>query len=53
LLAVELEGIPVNVKDIEHGKYYHVTSVTDAALSASLFDGYEKFQKQGMQNLLK
>ena len=53
LMATELEGIPVNVKDIENGKYYQVTSVTDAALSASLFDGYEKFQKQGMQNLLK
>lgn len=53
LLAVELEGIPVNVKDVENGKYYHVTSVTDAALSDLLFDDYKKFQKQGMQDLLK
>jgi len=53
LLAVELEGIPVNVKDVENGKYYHVTSVTDAALSDLLFDDYKKFQKQGVQDLLK
>ena len=53
LLAVELEGIPVNVKDVENGKYYHVTSVTDAALSDLLFDDYRKFQKQGVQSLLK
>jgi hypothetical protein len=53
LLALELHGIPVQVKDIEHGKYYHVATVTDAALSDSLFDGYKGFQKQGVQNLLK
>ena len=52
LLALELQGIPVKVKDIEHDKSYHVTTVTDTTLSDSLFDGYEKFQKQGIQNLL-
>jgi hypothetical protein len=53
LLAVELDGIPVNVKDLEHGKFYHVTTVSDAALSDALFNGYGKFKKQGMQHLLR
>lgn len=52
-LAAGLEGVPVSVKDIENGKYYHVTTVMDAAVPDSLFDGYTKFQKQGVQNLLK
>ena len=53
LLAVELDGIPVNVKDLEHGKYYQVTSVSDAILPDALFGGYGKFKKQGMERLLK
>jgi hypothetical protein len=53
LLAVELDGIPVNVRDIEHGKYYHVTAVSNAVLSDVLFNDYGKFQKRGMQHLLQ
>jgi hypothetical protein len=53
LLAVELEGVPVAVRDIEHGKHYQVTAISNAALSDGLFNGYGKFQKQEMPNLFR
>ena len=53
LLAVGLKGIPVNVKDLEHGKYYQVTRVSDAVLPDVLFNDYGEFKQQGMQNLLR
>jgi hypothetical protein len=53
LLVVELEGVPVAVRDIEHGKRYQVTAVSNAALSDGLFNGYGKFQKQEISNLFR
>lgn len=53
LLAVELEGVPVNVRDTVNGKYYQVTEVSSVALPDTLFSGYENFKKQGIQNLLR
>jgi hypothetical protein len=53
LLAAELDGVPVAVRDIEHGKAYQVTAVSNTALSDVLFNGYGKFQKQEIQNLFR
>ncbi|MEN8108876.1 MAG: hypothetical protein ABFS22_12845 [Pseudomonadota bacterium] len=53
LLAVELDGVPVAVRDIEHGKRYQVTAVSNATLSDALFSGYGKFQKQAMPTLFR
>ena len=53
LLAVELDGVPVAVRDIEHGKRYQVTAVSNAVLSDALFNGHGKFQKQAMPNLFR
>jgi hypothetical protein len=53
LLAVDLDGVPVAVHDIEHGKRYQVTAVSNAALSDVLFNSYGKFQKQKMPNLFR
>ena len=53
LLAVELEGVPVAVLDIEHGKRYQITAVSNAVLSDGLFNGYGKFQKQEIPNLFR
>ena len=53
LLAVELDGVPIAVHDIEHGKRYQVTAVSNAALPDVLFNGYGRFQKQKMPNLFR
>ena len=53
LLAAELDGVPVAVRDIAHGKRYQVTAVSNSALSDALFNGYGKFQKQTMPDLLR
>jgi hypothetical protein len=41
------------MRDIEHGKRYQVTAVSNSALSDALFNGYGKFQKQTMPDLLR
>jgi len=53
LLTVELEGVPIAVQDLGNGKQYRVTSVSDNALPDVLFNDYGKFQKQGVQHLLR
>jgi len=53
ILAVELDGVPIAVQDIEHGKRYQVTSVSNAVLSDVLFNGYGKFQRQKIPNLFR
>jgi len=53
LLAIELKGVPVAVRDIEHGIRYQVTAVSNAVLSDVLFNGYGKFQRQKIQNLFR
>jgi len=51
LLAIELEGVPVAVRDIEHGKRYQVAAVSNAMLSDTLFNSYGKFREQEIPNL--
>lgn len=51
LMAIELDGVPVAVRDLENGKRYQVTAVSNAALSDALFNGYGRFQKQAMSGL--
>jgi hypothetical protein len=53
LLAADLEGVPVAVRDIEHGTRYQVTAVSNAMLSDARFNAYGKFQKQGMSGLFR
>jgi len=53
LLAADLEGVPVAVRDIEHGKRYQVTAVSNAILSDARFNAYGKFQKQGVHGLFR
>lgn len=53
LLSVELEGVPVSMRDIVSGKYFQVTGVSDEALPDVLFDNYDGYQRQGIQDLLR
>jgi len=53
LLAIELDGVPVAVRDLENNKRYQVTAVSNAALSDALFNGYGGFQKQAMPSLFR
>jgi len=53
LLAADLEGVPVAVRDIEHGTQYQVTAVSNAALSDTRFNSYGNFQRQGMSGLFR
>jgi hypothetical protein len=53
LLAADLHGVPVAVKDIEHGKRYQVVAVSNVALSDRLFNGYGIFQKQELPGLFR
>jgi hypothetical protein len=53
LLEVDLEGVPVAVRDLEHGTRYEVTAVSNATLSDARFNGYGNFQKQGLSGLFR
>lgn len=53
LLATELDGVPIAVRDIEHGKQYQVTAVSNATLSDAYFNSYGNFQKQAIPNLFR
>ena len=53
LLATELDGVPIAVRDIERGKRYQVTAVSNTTLSDAYFSSYGKFQKQTLQNLFR
>ena len=52
-LAMDVDGVPVAVRDLEHGKRYQVTAVSDTALSDALFNGYGQFEKRKMPSLLR
>lgn len=52
-LAVNVDGVPVAVRDLEHGKRYQVTAVSDAVLSDALFNGYGQFEKRDMPSLVR
>jgi hypothetical protein len=51
LLAADLNGVPVAVRDIATGKRYQVVAVSDVALSDRLFNGYGMYKKQEMPSL--
>ena len=51
MFAIELEGIPVAVRDIEHSKRYQVTAVSNAVLPDARFYGHGKFQKRAIPAL--
>ena len=53
LLAVELDGVPIAVRDLEHGKRYQVTAVSNARLYDSGFNGHGRFRKQDITALLR
>ena len=53
LMAIELEGVPVAVRDLESGRHYQVTAVSNAVLSDALFNDYGSFQKQAMPGLFR
>lgn len=53
LLSVDLQGVPVSMRDVVSGKYYQVTGVSDEALPDVLFDNYDGYQRQGIQDLLR
>jgi len=53
LLAADLHGVPVAVRDMEHGNHYQVVAVSNVALSDRLFNGYGMFQKQAVPDLLR
>ena len=52
-VALELDGVPIAVRDIENNKRYQVTAVSNAALSDALFYGYDGFQKQAIPSLFR
>jgi hypothetical protein len=52
-LVTDIEGVPVAVRDLENGKRYEVTAVSDAALSDGLFNGYGGFRRQELPGLLR
>jgi hypothetical protein len=52
-LVTDIDGVPVAVRDLESGKRYEVTAVSDAALSDGLFNGYGGFQRQELPGLLR
>jgi hypothetical protein len=53
LLVTEIDGVPVAVRDLESGKRYQVTAVSNAALSDGLFNGYGGFQQRELPGLLR
>ena len=53
LLASELDGVPIAVRDIERGRQYQVTAVSNATLSDAYFNSYGRFQKQAIPNLFR
>lgn len=52
-LATDIDGVPVAVRDMEHGKRYQVTTVSNVALAPELFDGYRHFRRQEFAALLR
>jgi hypothetical protein len=52
-LALDVDGVPVAVRDLEHGKRYQVTKVSNAVLSDALFSGYGQFERRDLTALLR
>jgi hypothetical protein len=52
-LATDIDGVPVAVRDLEQGKRYQVTAVSNVTLADELFGGYRQFRKQEFATLLQ
>jgi hypothetical protein len=52
-LVTDIDGVPVAVRDLESGKRYEVTAVSNAALADGLFNGYGGFQQRELPGLLR
>jgi len=52
-LATDIDGVPIAVHDLEHGKSYQVTTVSDSALPDALFNGYGQFERREMPGLFQ
>jgi hypothetical protein len=52
-LVTEIDGVPVAVRDLDSGKRYQVTAVSNATLSDGLFTGYGGFQQRELPGLLR
>jgi hypothetical protein len=52
-LAVDVDGVPVGVRSMEHDRRYQVTSVSNAVLSDALFAGYGRYEKRELPGLLR
>lgn len=52
-MITDIDGVPVAVRDLESGKRYEVTAVSDATLSDGLFNGYGGFQRQELPGILR
>ena len=51
-MAADIEGVPLAVRDLEHGKRYQVAAVSNAILPDALFNSYGTFQRQDIAGLL-
>jgi hypothetical protein len=52
-LVTDIDGVPVAVRDLESGKRYEVTAVSNAALADGIFNGYGEFQQKELPGLLR
>jgi len=52
-LATELDGVPLAVRDLDNGKRYQVTAVSNTVLSDGLFNGYGGFRQRELPGLLR
>ena len=53
LLVPGIDGVPLAVRDLEHGRRYQVTAVSNTALPDTLFNSYSAFQRQELAALLR
>lgn len=52
-LDLDIDGVPVAVRDLESGRRYQVSAVSNAPLSNALFEDYAAYQRQDMMALLR
>jgi len=52
-LVTEIDGVPVAVHDLDSGKRYQVTAVSNAVLSDGLFNTYGGYQQRELPGLLR
>jgi len=52
-LATDIDGVPLAVRDLDSGRRYQVTAVSNAVLSDGLFNGYGGFKQRELPGLLR